>query len=110
MTTDEFGVVGFQFTIKELDLAGYVGDLVLTSESCADLQRMCRALAAAGIEQTAPQQPALIPASGASRAQDVPPLCPVHSRAMKPSKAPGQWFCSAQIEDGSGYCKEKVKR
>ncbi len=38
MATDEFGVVEIQFTIKGLDLAGYVEDVVLTSESCADLQ------------------------------------------------------------------------
>jgi len=105
MTTDEFGVVGFSFTIKGLDLASYVGDLVLSSESCADLQRMCRALASAGIEQTAQTV-----ATAAPVAQESVPQCPVHHRPMKASKAPGQWFCSAQAEDGSGYCREKVKR
>ncbi len=36
-----------------------------------------------------------------------PPKCNVHNRAMKPSKKPGGWYCTAQLADGS-YCKETV--
>jgi hypothetical protein len=35
------------------------------------------------------------------------PICPVHNKAMKPSRKPGAFFCPARTQDGD-YCTEKA--
>jgi len=35
------------------------------------------------------------------------PLCPVHGKAMKPSKRPGKFYCAQRDGEGSfSFCKE----
>lgn len=37
------------------------------------------------------------------------PICPVHGPMKESSKAPGTWFCSKKLFDGS-YCKERMPK
>jgi hypothetical protein len=48
-----------------------------------------------------PQSAAQTPASA--------PICPVHGPMKESSKAPGTWFCSKKLFDGS-YCKERMPK
>ena len=51
-------------------------------------------------------------ASAAAREAQAPasaPICPVHGPMKESSKAPGTWFCSKKLFDGS-YCKERMPK
>lgn len=50
---------------------------------------------------SAASTPAQTPASA--------PICPVHGPMKESSKAPGTWFCSKKLFDGS-YCKERMPK
>ncbi len=88
-------------TLPNMTINGYTGTLTLTGSTGADLVKILRDMQAAGMEQTAAVPTPTAPAP----APDSPPLCPIHHRAMKPSRKPGGWYCSAKV--GDGYCSEK---
>jgi hypothetical protein len=37
------------------------------------------------------------------------PLCPVHQSPMRPSRTPGEFYCTKKSADGQ-YCKQKAGR
>lgn len=84
--------------LPNMTLHGFTCTLILTGESGAEIAQTLRAMRAPGMTQT------IAPAAPTASADTVP-LCPVHSKPMKPSKRPGSWFCSAKV--GDEYCKEK---
>ena len=45
----------------------------------------------------------------AAQAPASAPICPVHGPMKESSKAPGTWFCSKKLFDGS-YCKERMPK
>jgi hypothetical protein len=59
-------------------------------------------------------QAAKTTASAATQTNTAPapasaPICPVHGPMKESSKAPGTWFCSKKLFDGS-YCKERMPK
>ena len=86
------------FELPNMTLHGFTGTLILTGETGADLAATLKAMLAAGMSQSAPTAAPTVQAA---------PMCPVHHRAMKESRKPGSWFCSAKVDEG--YCDQRVK-
>ncbi len=78
-----------------VQLEGITAPLAISADSVNELRKAVRLLKENGF---IPEQPA--------STNGEPPVCPVHHKAMKPSKKPGAWFCSAKV--GDGYCEQKV--
>jgi hypothetical protein len=89
------------FELPNMSLHGFTGTLILTGENGSEIAATLKAMQAAGMQQTAP-------APVAPATPDSPPLCPVHGKAMRPSRKPGSWYCSAKA--GEGYCDQRVKQ
>ncbi len=95
MTQDDVPIGEMKYSFKAyVQACGFAGDLIITSTTASDLVKSLMLLERLGIE----------PMTVANRTNSSTPFCPVHQRPMKPSKRPGQFYCSAQV--GDGYCQE----
>jgi hypothetical protein len=86
----------YELTVQ-VQIEGLSAPLAISANSVNELRRAIRLLREN--DMLAEQQP--IPSTS-----NEPPICTVHNRAMKPSKKPGAWYCSARV--GEGYCDQKV--
>ncbi len=83
------------FTVQA-EIMGIRGPLEIRAQRVSSIQRVLRLLKQNNVLIEQPE----------ARTSDEPPTCPVHHKAMKPSKKPGAWYCSAKV--GEGYCDQKV--
>jgi hypothetical protein len=60
-------------------------------------------------DMPAPRQAGTPTPQSAAQTPTSAPICPVHGPMKESSKAPGTWFCSKKLFDGS-YCKERMPK
>ncbi|MDP9314693.1 MAG: hypothetical protein M3R24_28100 [Chloroflexota bacterium] len=98
MSQDELPIGEMKYSFKAyVQARGFAGDLIITSTTVTDLVKSIQLLERVGIE----------PMGSANRTSSSIPICPVHQRPMKPSKRPGSFYCSVQVNDG--YCPEEAR-
>ncbi len=98
MTEDALPAGEMKYSFKaHVQAHGFAGDLIISSTTINDLVTSIKLLERADIQPTTP----------ASQLPGSTPVCPVHQLAMKPSRKPGSFYCSAHV--GDGYCSYKMK-
>lgn len=69
-----------------------------------DSQRLINVIK--GLHQIGAVPPSLVKQARAEKAQEAP-VCKYHGPMKESTKAPGTWYCSQRMGDGS-YCKERA--